>query len=282
VDVSFDGGDSLIAIRALYPGFATWDPHVDGLHPVWIAVTAQQRSGPLLVGHHGVPSVAPENTHAGIGLACSLGIPGIEFDVRFSKDSIPVLMHDRDVSRTSNGSGFVDQLTLTELSHLDIGSWFGLAFTGERVPTLDSVLAVGGACGFSHIELDMKSFSPLGVDSALARVGRLINKYGLLDRAIIASDVYSLRRAVIQIPGVRTMTYGGIVTSSLADLLIRDHVTAIGVRFDQYGASADQLSRLDSAGVLVGVWAPPGVLALNALRPIPRSITSDWAWRFVN
>ena len=48
-------------------------------------------------------------------MACALGIPGIEVDVRFTADSIPVLMHDRDVRRTSSGAGNVDQMTLWKM-----------------------------------------------------------------------------------------------------------------------------------------------------------------------
>ena len=78
------------------------------------------------------------------------------------------------------------------------------------------------------------------------------------------------------------MTYGGVVTSDFADTLIASRITAIGVRFDQYQASAGPLARLDSAGVMVGAWAPPGVLDLNALTPTPRFVTTDWGWRFVH
>ena len=111
-------GDSILAISALHRGFALWDPRVEGQHPVWIAVLDQNRAAPLLVGHHGVPSLAPENTLAGIRAACELGIPGIEVDVRFTADSVPVLMHDRDVRRTSDGTGYVDQRTLAQLKLL--------------------------------------------------------------------------------------------------------------------------------------------------------------------
>jgi len=275
-------GDSILAISAVHRGFAMWDPRVEGQHPVWIAVLDQNRAAPLLVGHHGVPSLAPENTLAGIRAACELGIPGIEVDVRFTADSVPVLMHDRDIRRTSDGTGYVDQARLAQLELLDVGSWFGSTFAGERIPTLGDFLALSARCGFDHIELDVKSFVPIGRDSALARIGRAANEVGILPRILLATDVYSVRSALNLIPGVHTLVYSGVVTAAFADTLIRSGVAAIGVRFDQYQTSAGQLARLDSAGVMVGVWAPPGVLDLNTLAPTPRFVTTDWGWTFVH
>jgi glycerophosphoryl diester phosphodiesterase len=63
-------------------------------------------------------------------------------DVRYTRDRIPVIMHDSTVDRTTNGSGLLHELTLDEVRQLDAGSWFGAGFTNERVPTLEDVLAM--------------------------------------------------------------------------------------------------------------------------------------------
>ena len=150
------------------------------------------------------------------------------------------------------------------------------------MPTLGDFLAFSAQCGFDHIELDVKSFVPVDRDSALARIGRAANEVGILPRVLLATDVYSVRSALNLIPGVHTLVYSGVVTPAFADTVIRSGVAAIGVRFDQYQTSAGQLARLDSAGVMVGVWAPPGVLDLNTLAPTPRFVTTDWGWMFVH
>ena len=264
------------------PGFARWDPGLADYHPLWIAVIGQGRADPILVGHHGIPSIAPENTLAGVNAACQLGIPGMEVDVRFSKDSVPVLMHDRDVRRTSNGTGYVDAMTFADLEQLDVGSWFSPSFGGERVPTLTAFLSLSALCGFDHIQLDMKTFVPVGVDSGMVRVGRAVEAAGLLDRVFVASDLYSLRRGVSLVAHMRTLVYGGVISSSYADALIQNRIEGVAVFFGDYAASASQLTRLEEAGILVGVWSPPGVLGLNGLTPVPRFVTSNWPWRFVN
>jgi glycerophosphoryl diester phosphodiesterase len=52
-----------------------------------------------------------------------------------------VAIHDATVNRTTNGQGAVHDLTLADLRRLDAGSWFGSEFAGERIPTLEEILA---------------------------------------------------------------------------------------------------------------------------------------------
>ena len=47
------------------------------------------------------------------------GATGVELDLEFSSDGIPILMHDDTVDRTTNGSGPLSQMRYSELSKLD-------------------------------------------------------------------------------------------------------------------------------------------------------------------
>ena len=67
----------------------------------------------------------PENTLAGIRLSGEKGLRAVEVDVQFTKDGIPVLLHDPTVNRTSNGCGHVRDMTFSELRELDFGIKFG-------------------------------------------------------------------------------------------------------------------------------------------------------------
>ncbi len=87
------------------------------------------------IAHRGASGYAPENTHAAFDLALKMGVSAIETDVRMTYDGAMVLIHDGTVGRTSNGSGPVDDYTLSELQQLDFGTWFGLNFAGERILT---------------------------------------------------------------------------------------------------------------------------------------------------
>ncbi|MBN2024659.1 MAG: hypothetical protein JW809_17915 [Pirellulales bacterium] len=95
-----------------------------------------------VVAHRGASATHPENTLAAFREAIWLGAQQIEFDVARTSDGVLVLMHDDTVDRTTTGAGSVGSLTLAEIKQLDAGSWKGLRFTGERVPTLAEALDI--------------------------------------------------------------------------------------------------------------------------------------------
>ncbi len=95
---------------------------------------------PPIIGHRGSAGLAPENTLASIRRAHEEGAGWVEFDVKLTKDGVPILMHDDRLGRTTNGKGKVALTTHDEIRGLDAGSWFAPEFAGERVPTLRATL----------------------------------------------------------------------------------------------------------------------------------------------
>lgn len=86
-----------------------------------------------LIGHRGYSARYPENTILSFRKAVEAGCDGIELDVRLTKDGKVVVIHDKDMKRTTNGSGLVGEYTLKELKKLDAGR-------GEKIPALEEVL----------------------------------------------------------------------------------------------------------------------------------------------
>jgi glycerophosphoryl diester phosphodiesterase len=86
-----------------------------------------------IIAHRGASAEAPENTLAAFQLAHDIGAAWVEFDVMLSKDGVPVVIHDLDLERTTNGHGRVADYTLEELQRLDAGK-------GEKIPTLAQTL----------------------------------------------------------------------------------------------------------------------------------------------
>jgi glycerophosphoryl diester phosphodiesterase len=97
---------------------------------------------PPVIGHRGAARHAPENTLASLRAAASMGVACVEFDVRLTRDGVPVLFHDDTVERTTDGRGRLGALTLAQARRLDAGAWFGPRFAGERVPTLVEAIRV--------------------------------------------------------------------------------------------------------------------------------------------
>jgi glycerophosphoryl diester phosphodiesterase len=104
---------------------------------------------PLNLGHRGAAGEAPENTLPAFELALEQGAEGVEFDVRLSADSVPVVIHDARLDRTTSGSGWVRQHRSGALRRLDAGSWFNRRFplrarppyAGVKIPLLSEALA---------------------------------------------------------------------------------------------------------------------------------------------
>lgn len=104
-------------------------------------VAAQDESGkqqPLMLAHRGLVQYAPENTLPAFAAAIALEA-AIELDVYQTRDGQLVVIHDKTVDRTTNGTGDVSMMTLVEIRKLDAGSWFHPVFTNVKVPTLEEV-----------------------------------------------------------------------------------------------------------------------------------------------
>ncbi len=91
---------------------------------------------PIVVAHRGASSTRPENTIPSFEEAIRLGAGIIEFDVRLSRDGVPVVIHDLAVDRTTGGTGLVHELGAAELSSLNAGT----EAEPTPVPTLAEVL----------------------------------------------------------------------------------------------------------------------------------------------
>lgn len=118
-----------------------------GVNPFVANASALQLHGALnrdggfgIIAHRGAAAIAPENTLAAMRISFDRGVDFVEADLHLSSDGVPVLMHDPDVERTTNGRGLVSNLTLAELKSLDAGSWFAPEFAGEQIPTLEEFL----------------------------------------------------------------------------------------------------------------------------------------------
>src|SRR5688572_21349320 len=86
---------------------------------------------PLIIAHRGASAVAPENTLSAFKKAIDAGADGVEFDVRLSKDGVPVIIHDNNILRTTGVDQRVADLTAEQLSRLDAGSWFNAAHPAQ-------------------------------------------------------------------------------------------------------------------------------------------------------
>jgi glycerophosphoryl diester phosphodiesterase len=94
-----------------------------------------------IIAHRGASYDAPENTLAAVQLAWQQQADAVEVDVQLSKDGKLVVIHDDNTKRSGGFARKVRAQTLDDLRRLDVGRWMGRRWTGERIPTLEAVLA---------------------------------------------------------------------------------------------------------------------------------------------
>ncbi len=139
-----------------------------------------------IIGHRGNAARAPENTIESFRQAVELGVDALEMDVHLSGDGHVVVIHDPTLDRTTDLSGRVGRLSLSEIQRADAGA----RFTRDRgqtwpyrgqgiiVPTLDEVLRRFPA---------MPLLIELKTESASRGTRELIERHGAKERCIVAA-----------------------------------------------------------------------------------------------
>ena len=119
--------------------------------------------------HRGVRAHAPENTLPAFQKAIDMGYNYVEMDIHYTRDGVPVVLHDDFVDRTTNGHGYVSFYSLAQLKKLDAGVKTGPEFKGTRIPTLEEALQL--MQGKVKLYLDQKQ-------PARPELIRVLKKYG--------------------------------------------------------------------------------------------------------
>ncbi|BCU75547.1 glycerophosphodiester phosphodiesterase family protein [Luteolibacter sp. LG18] len=118
---------------------------------------------PLFIAHRGASDAAPENTLAAFRKAWEEGADGIEGDFRVTVDGQVICIHDADTKRTAGIKHRVERCHWKTLAGLDVGSWKGKRFAGERIPLLTEVLEIlpPGKRLFIEIKSRLRIIEPL-------------------------------------------------------------------------------------------------------------------------
>jgi glycerophosphoryl diester phosphodiesterase len=218
------------------------------------------------VAHRGWSGRAPENTMAAIKLAIDApDIKWIEIDVQLSKDGVPMVIHDYNLRRTTNGRGEVKSWSASELSSLDAGSWFSSAFKGEPIPRLDEVLrAAKGKC---MLNVELKT-DGVRYPSLEEKVLDRIRVFGMEDQVVLTSfHAGTLFKARKLNARVRT----GLILDAWRPSLIEE-LRSLGADFLSIGYSRLNRMRmelLNAAGIKCMAWT------VNDRRSLARLMAMD-------
>ena len=119
----------------------------------------------IRLAHRGASAQFPENTLLAFRQAIEQGVDMLELDVHSTADAHLVVIHDRTLERTTNGQGYVNDLTLQELRQLDAGQ-------GEKIPLFEEAIQLAREAGI-RLCVEIKGIvgeEELALPAAIVRV----------------------------------------------------------------------------------------------------------------
>ncbi len=210
-----------------------------------------KQTTPLIIAHRGASFIAPENTVAAIQEAWKEGADGTEVDIYLTKDGRLVAIHDHTTKRTTDSNLNVQSSTLEELVRLDAGSWKNPQWTGERIPTLEHVLAATPTGKIIYIELK-------GGAEILPELRRVIDASGKAKDEIILIDfkIENLIAAKATLPDIRKLWLAGAQEDNILELATRAKEVGLDGLDLHHGSPIDRatVDAIQSQGLILAVW----------------------------
>jgi len=214
----------------------------------------------LIIGHRGASAVAPENTMAAFHEALAVGADGIEFDVRLTREGVPVVIHDSTLRRTGGLPHRVADLTWNEISKVDVGSWFSGSFANETVPSLAELFTLFQSNN-STLYLEMKCDSPSEHRPLAEACVRAIDEHSLKDRVIVECFQLPALKILKEIdPDIKTVALfepSFMTPSVLSDQRIINQAMEVGaaaLALHYRLARESLVQKAKAAGLHVAVW----------------------------
>ena len=145
----------------------------------------------VVTSHRGFSARYPENTLVAFEEAVRAGTDLIEFDLRGSRERIPVILHDSVIDKISNGSGSPGDYTLPELKRFDFSS--GKNSQALTIPSFEEALqAIPESIG---LNIQVKETD----QALLLEICRLFDTYRLYPRAYLTLSTFTGAEAVKKI-----------------------------------------------------------------------------------
>lgn len=208
----------------------------------------------LLFAHRGFSGKYPENSPLAFRKAAEeTGADGIESDVHITRDGKLVIFHDASVERTSNGTGFIKDLTYEEMLALDIGAWKSPAFAGEHIWTLRQLLDF---CKETKLLLNMELknyevFYPELEERVIAE----IREAGMEDRVFVSSfNHISMQRFKTLCPEIETGLLYDKPFLDMAQYVARSSADNMHPRYMLLQYQPELMELFHGRGMKVNTW----------------------------
>ena len=228
-----------------------------------------------MIAHRGYSSIAPENTIPAFILAAENGYDTVECDIQWTKDSVPVLLHDNTINRTArreNGWGFLfrrkcSNYTFEELQRLDFGSWKGEEYKGTKIPSFYEALDCSNEYDLNmYVELKEDS----NFDSEKAKIlAEAVKEAGMEDKITWISFNPEYLKMMSELMPESRLGYlyekepDAKTIQTLQDLKTENNEVFLDIKASKMTDKADEL--LDNAGFDFEAWTVDDEQTLEAI-----------------
>lgn len=169
--------------------------------------------------HRGYSGTAPENTLPAFVLAKKLGYSRVETDVAWTKDDVPVLLHDTTIDRTSDGTGAVLDYTYEELLQFDFGTWKSPDYAGTKIMRFDDFIVMCKKLSiYPHIELKL-----IESTEHIETLIRIVKRKGMIDNVSWDSFHYDNLVKVKEVYPKASLAY--IIDREFTDVMLSNAVS---------------------------------------------------------
>jgi len=195
------------------------------------------------VAHRGFSGVYPENTLLAFQKAVELGVDFVELDIHQTIDKEIVVCHDHTIDRTTDGKGYIKEMTYEEIKKYDAGKWKG--YPGEKIPLLKEVFEKFGEKIKILIEIKECDVSALI---------KLIKEYRMEKRVIVGSfNLEYIKEVRNLLPIISTALISYEVPENI-DQLIKYGIRKLDIHF--HNLNKEIVKELVSYGFVVNTWTP--------------------------
>ena len=219
-----------------------------------LAVAGVTPQDVTLISHRGMNLLAPENSLEAAKISAQYSYTHIEFDIRQTKDGVWVLMHDEDISRTTNGKGKISELTYKQLFEYRIDK--KADSEKQIIPSLGEMLEACGRLNL-HPVIEIKQDGMDFIEPLMDYISYRIDKCTIItfDREQAEAVSAALKAGSTALSASNAELYW--LTSDLSDetLETAKSDTSIGVSFNGNKAGTkEEIEKFNQAGIRLAAW----------------------------
>ncbi|MCD7950422.1 MAG: glycerophosphodiester phosphodiesterase [Erysipelotrichaceae bacterium] len=224
----------------------------------------------IKLAHRGYSAHYPENTMEAFKQAYKKGFDGLETDVHMTLDGELVLIHDEDISRTSNGKGYIKDMTLNQLKQYNFPYKFNGIYT---IPTLKELLE------YIHdkdmiVNIEIKT-DHIHYENIEQKVYEMVENYHLHDKIIYSSFYLP---SLLKLKELDSTLYLGYLMEDHYEeriqQLYQHHLTAIHPRYDYL--NKENIKKLKQNNMKIATWTVPNIKEYQRLQDVDIIISNEY------